>query len=115
MTFGEEQALAIGIEVKKTKWILLILSASLTGSAIAFAGVIGFIDLIAPHVVRKIFGSTHKLVLPMSMLFGGTFMVVCDLVARIIIPNSELPVGAVTALIGAPFLAYVYFTTRKVR
>lgn len=115
MSFGEEQALAIGIEVKKTKWILLILSASLTGSAIAFAGVIGFIDLIAPHVVRKIFGSTHKLVLPMSMLFGGTFMVVCDLVARIIIPNSELPVGAVTALIGAPFFAYVYFTKRKVR
>lgn len=115
MTFGEEQALAIGIEVKKTKWILLILSAALTGSAIAFSGVIGFIDLIAPHVVRKVFGSTHKLVVPMSILFGGTFMVVCDLVSRIIIPNSELPVGAVSALIGAPFFAYVYFIKRKVR
>lgn len=115
MTFGEEQALAIGIEVKKVKWILIILSASLTGSAIAFTGVIGFIDLIAPHVVRKIFGSSHKLVVPMSILFGGTFMVVCDLAARIIIPNSELPVGAVTALIGAPFFAYIYFTKRKVR
>lgn len=115
MTFGEEQALSIGIEVKKVKWILLILSASLTGSAVAFTGVIGFIDLIAPHVVRKIFGSAHKLVVPMSMLFGGTFMVVCDLVARIVISNSELPVGAVTALIGAPFFAYVYFVKRKVR
>lgn len=115
MTFGEEQALAIGIEVKKVKWILLILSAALTGSAVAFTGVIGFIDLIAPHVVRKIFGSTHKLVVPMSMLFGGAFMVVCDLIARIVIPNSELPVGAVTALIGAPFFAYVYFIKRKVR
>lgn len=115
MTFGEEQALAIGVEVKKVKWVLIILSASLTGSAIAFTGVIGFIDLISPHVVRKIFGSTHKIVIPMSMLFGGTFMVVCDLVARIVIPNSELPVGAVTALVGAPFFAYVYFTKRKVR
>ena len=95
MTFGEEQALAIGIEVKKAKWILLGLSAALTGSAIAFVGVIGFIDLIAPHIVRKIFGSSHRLVVPISMLFGGTFMVVCDLVARIIIPNSELPVGAI--------------------
>ena len=104
MTFGEEQALAIGVEAKKVKWILLILSAALTGSAVAFTGVIGFIDLIAPHVVRKIFGSSHKLVVPISILFGGTFMVACDLVARILVSNSELPVGAVTALIGAPFL-----------
>mgnify|MGYP000943703073 CR=1 FL=1 len=115
MTFGEEQALAIGVEVKKVKWILLILSAALTGSAVAFTGVIGFIDLIAPHVVRKIFGSSHKLVVPISILFGGTFMVACDLVARILVSNSELPVGAVTALIGAPFFAYVYFKNRKVR
>nr|WP_273064648.1 iron ABC transporter permease [Acetivibrio saccincola] len=115
MTFGEEQALAIGVEAKKVKWILLILSAALTGSAVAFTGVIGFIDLIAPHVVRKIFGSSHKLVVPISILFGGTFMVACDLVARILVSNSELPVGAVTALIGAPFFAYVYFKNRKVR
>lgn len=115
MTFGEEQALAIGIEVKRIKWILLGFSAALTGSAIAFVGVIGFIDLIAPHVVRKVFGSSHKLVVPMSMVFGGAFMVVCDLIARVIIPNSELPVGAVTAIIGAPFFAYVYFNKRKVK
>lgn len=115
MTFGEEQALAIGVEIQKVKWVLLGLSAALTGSAIAFVGVIGFIDLIAPHVVRKIFGSSHKLVVPMSMLFGGAFMVVCDLVARTIIPLSELPVGAVTAIIGAPFFAYVYFNKRKVK
>ncbi|HQD50539.1 MAG TPA: iron ABC transporter permease [Defluviitaleaceae bacterium] len=115
MTFGEEQALAIGVEAKKVKWILLILSAALTGSAVAFTGVIGFIDLIAPHVVRKIFGSSHKLVVSISILFGGTFMVACDLVARILVSNSELPVGAVTALIGAPFFAYVYFKNRKVR
>lgn len=69
MTFGEEQALAIGLK-QKVKWILLILSAALTGSAVAFTGVIGFIDLIAPHVVRKIFGSSHKLVVPISILFG---------------------------------------------
>lgn len=114
MTFGEEQAMAMGVDIQKVKWILLGLSAALTGSAIAFVGVIGFIDLISPHVVRKVFGSTHKIVIPMSMLFGGAFMVICDLIARTIIPLSELPVGAVTALIGAPFFAYVYISKRKV-
>ena len=89
------------------------LSAALTGSAISFVGVIGFIDLIAPHVVRRIFGSQHKIVIPMSWMFGGAFMVICDLVARTIVTPSELPVGAVTALVGAPFFAYVYFSKRK--
>jgi iron complex transport system permease protein len=113
MTFGEEQAFTMGVDVHKIKWVLLGLSAALTGSAISFVGVIGFIDLIAPHVVRRIFGSSHKIVIPMSMLFGGSFMVICDLIARTIITPSELPVGAITALIGAPFFAYVYFSRRK--
>lgn len=115
MTFGEEQAMSMGVDIQKVKWLLLGFSAALTGSAIAFVGVIGFIDLISPHVVRKIFGSSHKLVIPMSMLFGGAFMVICDLIARTIIPLSELPVGAITALIGAPFFAYVYLSKRKVK
>jgi len=113
MTFGEDQARAIGVDIHKIKWILLGISAALTGSAISFVGVIGFIDLIAPHVVRKIFGSSHKIVIPMSVLFGGSFMVIADLVARTIISPSELPVGSITALIGAPFFIYVYFSRRK--
>lgn len=113
MTFGEEQAFTMGVDVHKVKWLLLGFSAALTGSAISFVGVIGFIDLVAPHVVRKIFGSSHRIVIPMSMLFGGSFMVICDLVARTIITPSELPVGAITALVGAPFFAYVYFSKRK--
>lgn len=113
MTFGEEQAFTMGVDVYKLKWLLLGLSAALTGSAVSFAGVIGFIDLIAPHVVRKIFGSSHRVVIPMSMIFGGSFMIICDLIARTIVSPSELPVGAVTALIGAPFFAYVYFSKRK--
>ncbi len=115
LTFGEDQASSIGVEITKIKWILLGLSAALTGSAISFVGVIGFIDLIAPHVVRRFFGSAHRIVIPMSMLLGGAFMVICDLIARTIISPSELPVGAVTALVGAPFFAYVYFSKRKVR
>jgi len=115
MTFGEEQAMSAGVELRKVKFILIASSALLTGTAVAFAGVIGFVDLIAPHVVRRIFGSNHRLVVPMSAVFGGSFMVVADLVSRTILAPKELPVGAVTALIGAPFFAYVYFHRRKGR
>lgn len=115
LTFGEEQARAVGVDTNRVKWLLLGLSASLTGSAISFAGVIGFVDLVAPHIVRKIFGSSHRAVLPMSMLVGGSFMVICDLVARTVVSPTELPVGAVTALVGAPFFAHVYFSKRKGR
>lgn len=114
LTFGEDQAFTIGVDTTKMKWILLGLASALTGSAISFVGVIGFIDLIAPHVVRRIFGSSHRKVVPMSMLFGGTFMVVCDIIARTIMSPVELPVGAITAIIGAPFFAYIYFSRRKV-
>ena len=109
MTFGEEQAQLIGINMRQTKWILLIVSAAITGSAIAFVGIIGFVDLVSPHVIRRIFGSRHKLIIPLSAIFGGAFMMLCDLVARTIISPGELPVGVVSALVGAPFFAYVYF------
>lgn len=113
ISFGEEQALSAGVELKRVKFILLALAALLTGSAVSFVGVIGFVDLISPHVVRRIFGSNHRLVVPMSALFGGSFMVVADLVARTIASPRELAVGAVTALVGAPFFAYVYFGRRR--
>ncbi|MEG0875014.1 MAG: iron ABC transporter permease [Clostridiales bacterium] len=113
MTFGEEQAISAGVETEKVKWILLALTAVLTGSAVAFAGVIGFIDLIAPHVVRKFFGSAHRYVLPMSIIFGGIFMIVADVIARTVIPSAEIPVGVISALIGAPFFAYVFFKKEK--
>jgi iron complex transport system permease protein len=112
MTFGEEQAKVMGINIKIVKRILLVTAAALTGSAIAFVGVIGFVDLVAPHVVRKLYGSSHRHVIPMSALLGGAFMVLCDLVARTVVSPSELPVGAVTAIVGAPFFAYIYFSKR---
>ena len=113
MTFGEEQATTMGVDLKRVKWTLLVTAAALTGSAIAFVGVIGFVDLVAPHIVRRLFGSSHRRVVPMSAVMGGAFMVACDLVARTAISPGELPVGAVTAIIGAPFFAYVYLGRRK--
>jgi iron complex transport system permease protein len=113
MTFGEAQAKTMGVNLKSVKWILLVSASVLTGSAVAFSGVIGFVDLVTPHIVRKVFGSPHRLVIPMAAMFGGAFMVACDLVARTIVSPSELPVGVVTALIGAPFFAYIYFSRRE--
>jgi iron complex transport system permease protein len=113
LTFGDEQAQSIGVETGRVKWLLLGITAALTGTAVAFAGVIGFIDLVAPHIVRKFFGSQHRYVLPMSAIFGGIFMVVADIISRTIVSPSELPIGAVTAIIGAPFFAYVYFKRER--
>lgn len=113
MTFGEDQAQSIGVDIKTIKWVLLITAAAITGSTIAFVGIIGFVDLVVPHVVRKIFGSAHRYVIPMSAVFGGAFMVLCDLAARTVAAPSELPIGAVTAIIGAPFFVYIYFSRRN--
>ena len=113
LTFGEEQAKAIGVEAEKVKKYLFLFVAILTGAAVAISGTIGFVDLIAPHLVRKVFGSKHSYVIPMSVVFGGCLMVITDLISRTIIVPSELPVGAVTAIIGAPFFAYLYFKKSK--
>ncbi|MEG1027754.1 MAG: iron ABC transporter permease [Oscillospiraceae bacterium] len=113
MTLGDEQAQTSGVEVKKMKWILLSLSAVITGSVVSLVGIIGFVDLFTPHAARKLFGASHKYVIPASVLLGGAFMVLCDLIARTIVAPLELPVGAITSAIGAPFFIYLYFSRRK--
>lgn len=113
LTFGEEQAKTMGLNTKKIKWLLLFLASALTGTVISFVGIIGFIDLISPHIVRKLVGARHKIVIPLSFCIGGTAMVLCDMAARTILSPQELPVGAITALAGAPFFCYVYFKGRR--
>jgi len=113
LTFGDDQAKSAGVETGALRKKLLTFSAVLTGATVALSGVIGFVDLIAPHAARKIVGAQHRSLIPMSFILGGSLMVVTDLVARTIISPSELPVGALTALIGAPFFAWVYFRRRS--
>ena len=113
LTFGDEQAKSAGVETGSTRKKLLVFSAILSGAVVSLSGVIGFVDLIAPHAARRIIGSRHKYVIPMSFILGGSLLVVTDLVARTIISPSELPVGALTALIGAPFFAWIYFRRQK--
>lgn len=115
MSFGEEQALSIGVELKRVKLLLIGIAALLTGTAVSLVGVIGFVDLIAPHVARRIFGAAHRLVLPLSALFGGAFLMLAELISRTVMAPTIIPVGAVTALVGAPFFAVVFFRGRKIR
>jgi len=113
LSFGDEQAKSSGVETTAVRKKLLALCAVLTGSAVALSGVIGFVDLIAPHAARRLCGSNHKHLIPMSFVLGGSLLVLTDLLARTVVSPSELPVGAITALIGAPFFAWVYFRRRR--
>ncbi|MCL2834257.1 MAG: iron ABC transporter permease [Treponema sp.] len=113
LSFGEEEAQSMGVNAVRVRRTLLACAAAMTGACVALCGVIGFVDLIAPHLARRITGSRHCYSLPMAFIIGGSLMVVTDLIARTIVSPSELPVGAVTALIGGPFFAWVYFGKRR--
>ena len=105
LMLGEEDAQTVGIAVERTKRVLLALSSILTAAAVAVAGVIGFVGLIVPHVMRLLVGPDHRILLPTSALAGATFLVATDTVARS--GPAELPVGIVTAALGAPFFLYL--------
>jgi iron complex transport system permease protein len=113
LSFGDEQAKSSGVETGAVRKTLLALCAVLTGAAVALSGVIGFVDLIAPHAARRVCGSNHRHLIPMSFILGGSLLVLTDLLARTVVSPSELPVGAITALIGAPFFAWVYFRRQR--
>ncbi len=115
MTLGDEQAQTSGVNARLLKTFLLTLGAVITGAVVSVVGIIGFLDLFTPHVARKLFGAAHRYVIPASMLLGGAFMVLCDLVARTLVPPLEIPIGAVTALFGAPFFIYLYFGNRRAK
>ena len=113
MSFGDEQAGAMGVEVRRSKKILLLLASLLTGVSVCFSGTIGFVDLIVPHLVRRIYGSQNRRVVPMCFFIGGAFLAACDMVSRTLIAPREIPVGAVTAIIGAPFFIWLYLKKSK--
>jgi iron complex transport system permease protein len=107
LQFGEEQAQQLGLAMERIK-LLLILTASLTtAAAVAFSGIIGFIGLIVPHLVRLVWGPDYRRLIPLSILGGGSALLIADLLARIVLAPQTLPVGIVTALAGAPFFLWV--------
>lgn len=110
---GEEQAASLGVAVEQRKFVAMMIGALLTGAAVAISGLVGFVGLIVPHVVRLILGPDHRLLIPASFLSGAIFLVLADLIARMILAPSELPLGIVTAFIGAPFFIYLLRRSKR--
>ena len=113
MLFGEDRAKHLGVDVKKRKLVILIAGSILTGAAVSVSGTIGFVGLVVPHMTRLLWGSDHRHLLTLSFMNGATLLIICDLVARTIISPTELPVGVITAFIGAPVFALIFYRQRK--
>lgn len=113
LLFGEERAHHLGVNVKQRKLMILLGGSVLTGSAVAVSGTIGFVGLVVPHMTRMLWGSDHRHVLPLSLFNGASLLIICDLVARTVISPAELPVGVITAFIGAPVFAYIFYKQRR--
>jgi iron complex transport system permease protein len=107
LTQGEDTARSLGIDTEQTKKRLYALTALLTGAVVSVSGMIGFVGMVIPHVVRMAIGSDHRLLMPASALVGGMFLVVSDTIARTAFAPAEIPVGIVTALAGGPFFLYL--------
>lgn len=112
--FGDTSAAALGIDVPRLRWTLLGSTALLTGIMVAVGGAIGFVGLVVPHVVRLAIGSRHRALLPHAMLVGAIFMLWADTVARTLFDPRELPVGIITALVGAPIFLFVLLRYRRI-
>ena len=109
LAFGEEIASGLGLKVEAQRLYLLVISLALAAVAVAVSGTIGFVGLVAPHITRRLTGPAHEGLLPIAALFGGMLLVTADLIGRWVIAPSELPIGIVTALIGAPYFAFLLY------
>lgn len=111
---GEENAQFLGVDVERVKVFLLVITALLTAAAVSVSGIIGFVGLIVPHVMRLLVGPDHRRLLPASLLGGAILMVSADILARMLIAPAEVPVGVITALLGCPFFLYLLSRRRDV-
>lgn len=112
ISMGVEAAESRGVDVRRAERVALVGASLSTGAAVSLAGPVGFVGIIVPHIVRLIVGAGHRVVLPGSALFGAAFLVVCDVVARTAFGTIEMPVGAITALLGGPFFLWLLFRGR---
>jgi iron complex transport system permease protein len=109
VSIGAEAAESRGVDVRRAERVALVSASLLTGSAVSLGGPIPFVGIIVPHIVRLIVGSDHRLVLPAAALFGGAFLVICDVIARTAFGAAGMPVGAITAFLGGPFFLWLLF------
>lgn len=104
---GDERASQLGMNTERFKWVMIVTASLMVGAAVSVSGIIGFVGLITPHIVRQMTGPDHRYLVPGSLLAGGCFLVLADTLARTLIAPNELPVGIVTAFFGAPFFIYL--------
>ncbi len=107
LTLGEESAEQLGVDVERQKRLLLLSTSLMVGAAVSVSGLIGFVGLIIPHLLRLLVGPDHRLLVPSAALAGAAFLVVCDTLARVLLAGRELPVGAITALAGGPLFLWL--------
>ena len=107
MLAGDEAAITLGINLSLYRRIYMVVVSLLTGILVSTCGIVGFVGLIIPHIVRSLVGADHRRLIPTSLLAGAIFLMWADAIARILIPNAELPIGIITALVGAPFFVYI--------
>ena len=112
---GEDNARHIGVNVKRTKYIILIAVSAMVGVCVSIGGTIGFVGLVVPHMTRMIVGPNHRRLLPASLFSGAIFLMLADLVARILLNPRELPIGVVTSFIGAFVFVFIFYQTRKAK
>ncbi len=113
MLLGEESAQHLGIEVEQFKRLMMVLASMITAAAVSVSGLIGFVGLMIPHIMRLLFGPDHRILIPSSALAGGIFLVWTDTLARTILAPTELPVGILTAFFGAPFFIYLLKSRKR--
>jgi iron complex transport system permease protein len=107
ISIGDETATQLGVEVPKVKRLSYLLASLITGLVVSVSGVIGFVGLLVPHTCRMLFGPDHRLLLPASFLTGATFLILADVLSRTLLAPSEIPVGAITAAVGAPLFIWL--------
>lgn len=107
LLLGEEIAITIGVDVPKMKILIIVMSALVTGVMVSVSGTIGFVGLVVPHISRSLVGTSHRRMIPFSALLGAILMIWADAIARVVVAPSELPIGVVTAFIGAPFFLFL--------
>ncbi len=113
LAVGDEEATMLGMSVGRTRVALAVLASLLTAAAVAVSGLIAFVGLIVPHAVRLVFGSSYRVIVPLSVAVGAGFLTLCDLFARTALTPAELPIGVVTAFFGAPFFIVILRTANK--
>jgi iron complex transport system permease protein len=113
LAVGDDEAASLGLRAQRVRLIILVAASLATAAAVAVSGLIGFVGIVVPHIVRRLTAGSYRVVVPLSLLGGAAFLVLADVVARTAIAPAELPIGVVTAFVGAPFFATLLWLSRR--